>query len=172
MKNVTEKIKLTVINLLIAALLVAGIGFGILQWLDNYTDHGISILVPDFSGFTPEEAREVARHERLDIQVIDSIYDKDAAPGSVVEQYPAGGEHVKEGRTIRLTINARTGSYEGMSASRAYTINLLACETAPASVTFAGCDEGTYTYDATGKKLVISVPTTACDTQVTVTINR
>ena len=108
MKNVTEKIKLTVINLLIAALLVAGIGFGILQWLDNYTDHGVSILVPDFSGFTPEEAREVARHERLDIQVIDSIYDKDAAPGSVVEQYPAGGEHVKEGRTIRLTINART----------------------------------------------------------------
>ena len=81
-------------------------------------------------------------------------------------------EQSTTGNVTTLTINARTGSYEGMSASRAYTINLLACETAPASVTFAGCDEGTYTYDATGKKLVISVPTTACDTQVTVTINK
>ena len=38
--------------------------------------------------------------------VIDSSYVKGIPPGAILEQNPAGGSKVKEGRTVYLTINA------------------------------------------------------------------
>lgn len=108
MKKFTPKLRFILFNLLAAILLVCGIGFYVLSQLDAYTRHGYSIAVPDFSGFTPQEATEVATHDNLRILVIDSIYDRNAQPGTVVEQYPAAASRVKENRLIHLIINART----------------------------------------------------------------
>ena len=108
MKNIAQKLKLTAVNLLIAAALVVAIAAGVLHWLDKYTAHGTFIAVPDFTSCTPEEAATLAAAEGLRVQVIDSIHDREAPRGAVVKQNPAIGEHVKAGRLIHLIINART----------------------------------------------------------------
>ena len=107
MKKIPAKLKFYLLNLAIAIVLICGITLAVLFWLDKYTEHGSFIAVPALYDFTPEEAEAVATHERLRVQVVDSLYDEDAKPGTVVEQYPASGSHVKEGRMIHLTINAR-----------------------------------------------------------------
>lgn len=107
MKKCSPKIRFMLFNLLAAILLTCGIGFYVLSQLDEYTQHGYSIAVPDFSGFTPDEATEVASHNRIRIRVVDSIYNNNAKPGTIVEQYPGADSRVKENRLIHLTINAR-----------------------------------------------------------------
>lgn len=107
MKKVPAKLKFLLLNLAAAIVLIFGIAVYVLYWLDDYTEHGSFIAVPAFYDYTPEEAEAVATHARLKVQVVDSLYDEDAKPGAVVEQYPASGSHVKENRMIHLTINAR-----------------------------------------------------------------
>lgn len=102
-----KKTKFFLLNLILALILIGGITVYVLYWLDDYTQHGTFISVPSLYDMTPEEAEAVAMHAGLRIQVIDSIYDEDAKPGTVVEQYPAIGSAVKENRLIHLTINAR-----------------------------------------------------------------
>lgn len=106
MKRKNGKLTFLLYNLLIAIALIAGISYGVLLWLDSYTQHGSFIEVPAFDGFSPEEALSIADKANLRVQVIDSIYDETAYPGTVVEQYPAAGSHVKENRMIHLTVNA------------------------------------------------------------------
>lgn len=107
MKKIPAKFKFFLINLAVALALICGIAVYVLYWLDDYTEHGTFISVPDLHDFTCEEAEAIATKAGLQVQIIDSLYDDDAQPGAVVEQYPAVGSHVKEGRMIHLTINAR-----------------------------------------------------------------
>lgn len=108
MKKLPAKLKLFLLNLAAAIILVCGISTYILYWLDDYTQHDYFIQVPSFYDLTPEEAEAVATQANLRILVIDSIYNKNAKPGTVVEQYPAIGSKVKENRLIHLTLNANT----------------------------------------------------------------
>lgn len=108
MKKISGKLTFLLCNLLIAIVLIGGISYGVLSWLGSYTQHGSFIAVPAFNDFLPEEAHAIARKARLRVQVIDSLYDENAKPGAVVEQYPAAGSHVKENRLIHLTVNARS----------------------------------------------------------------
>lgn len=94
------------INLLIAIVLVSGIIAFTLSSLKSYTHHGISYSVPDLSGMTYDEAKQVAEATQLKIELLDSIYDKTVRPGAVVDQVPKANQRVKEGRLIYLTINA------------------------------------------------------------------
>ena len=52
------------------------------------------------------EAESFAKDKNLQILVIDSIYDNNAKPGTIVEQFPSPNAHVKNNRAIQLTINA------------------------------------------------------------------
>ncbi len=106
MKKIPAKLKFLLINIAAAIVLISGISIYILYWLDDYTQHDRFILVPSLYDMTPEEAEAVAKHAKLRIQIIDSIYNEDAKPGTVVEQYPAEGSKVKENRLLHLTINA------------------------------------------------------------------
>lgn len=108
MKKISTKSKFFLINLAAAIVLISGISVYTLYWLDNYTQHDRFIPVPSLYGMTPEEAEAVAGHAKLRILVIDSIYNKNAKPGTVVEQYPASDSKVKENRLIHLTINANS----------------------------------------------------------------
>ncbi len=76
-------------------------------YLHLYTHHGQARPVPDFYSLTPEEVAEKAKENKLDYQIIDSVYTNIVDRGTVVEQNPKPGFMVKKDRTIFLTINAR-----------------------------------------------------------------
>ncbi|WP_321334483.1 PASTA domain-containing protein [uncultured Bacteroides sp.] len=78
---------------------------GLMKGLDIYTRHGEAVLVPDAKGMTVEQAKMLFRNRGLLCIVADSSYEKDKPAGCVIDHNPAGGQKVKEGRTIYLTIN-------------------------------------------------------------------
>ncbi|MDR1729653.1 MAG: PASTA domain-containing protein [Prevotellaceae bacterium] len=96
------------ISLVVAALLLSGLFFGSLRWLDDYTNHGKEIIVPDLHGLDEEEAEKVLTDKKLAYEIIDSIFVKGEKAGAVIEQTPEAGSPVKEDRKIYLTINARS----------------------------------------------------------------
>lgn len=96
------------VNLVVAVILLFVTGYIVLRQLDKYTNHGYYIAVPELRGLTPAEAASFAKEKRLQIIVVDSIYDNNAKPGTVVEQFPAPDARVKNNRAIQLTINANT----------------------------------------------------------------
>lgn len=101
------KLTFFLLNLFIAILLLIGIGFFVLRYLEKYTQHGYAISVPSFRDLTPEQAGQLALQNKLNVIVIDSIYDENARPGTIQEQYPLEGSKVKNNRTIQLIMNAR-----------------------------------------------------------------
>lgn len=106
--KISAKLKFFLLNLAAAAVIVVAIGVIVLFQLDNYTHHGESIAVPEFYDMTPSEAEAVAKHHNLKIKVVDSLYNDQAKPGVVLEQYPENGARVKEKRLIQLTVNAQS----------------------------------------------------------------
>lgn len=102
----SPKAKFILLNILAAVVVIVILSFVVLSRLDNYTQHGKSISVPDFYNMTPAEAKQIAEHQDLRVKVIDSLYHEDAKPGMILEQYPSSGARVKENRLIHLTINA------------------------------------------------------------------
>lgn len=106
MKKLPTFLKFFLINLAAALVVMVGISIYVLYWLDDYTEHGTFIVVPDLHHFTPEEAEVLATYNRLQTQVVDSLYDTNTKPGAVVDQYPAPHARVKKGHRIYLTVNA------------------------------------------------------------------
>lgn len=102
--------------------------FVVLKWLDQYTHHNEAVVVPDVKGLELDEAAAFLHNNHLRYNVIDSVYSKDVAPGSVVELVPAAGSKVKEGRIVFVTINAMTAQMaiipevEDLSFRQAYAL--------------------------------------------------
>lgn len=76
--------------------------------LNVWTDHGKVQVVPDVRRLSIPEAERLLSAVDLKVQVVDSVYDRAVARGSVVEQVPPAGNRVKPGRDVYLTINAFT----------------------------------------------------------------
>lgn len=95
-----------IISLLLAIVLLVAIIALTMNRLKSYTHHGISYQVPDLSGLTLEEANVAANDAKLKIEVFDSVYNKSAVPGTVVDQVPKSHKKVKEGRVIFVTMNS------------------------------------------------------------------
>ena len=93
------------VNLIAMPIVVIAIIFGVLHWLDTYTHHGESIIVPNINGLPLEEAGKELNKKNLELEVVDSNYVKGMSAGAVLEQKPIAGAKVKIGRTIYLTIN-------------------------------------------------------------------
>jgi len=74
-------------------------------YLPNTTNHGESVTVPDLSGKSVSELENFLAARDLRFEVSDSAYAEDAAPLSVIKQYPHPGSKVKEGRKIFVSIN-------------------------------------------------------------------
>lgn len=68
-----------------------------------YTRHGESLAVPSLKGMTVEKAVALLESQGLDYQ-IDSVYQVDKPPGTVIEQDPKPNTNVKTNRTIYLTV--------------------------------------------------------------------
>ncbi|MCC8154739.1 MAG: PASTA domain-containing protein [Tannerellaceae bacterium] len=101
-----------------------------LKWLEVYTHHNEAVIVPDIKGLKLDKAEEFLKSCGLRYNVIDSVYSKDAAPGSIVEVEPAPGSKVKEGRILFVTVNALTSQMAAipevadLSARQAYALLL------------------------------------------------
>lgn len=93
-------------HLSLAVVIIVLLVFGALKGLKHYTMHGISYPVPNLTGLTLDEAVESALANKLKIDIIDSVFNKKFAPGTVVDQQPVANSNVKENRTIFLTINS------------------------------------------------------------------
>ena len=93
------------LNLIAMPIVVVAVIFGVLHWLDDYTHHGESIIIPNINGLPLEEAGKELVKKNLEFEVIDSNYVKGMPAGAVLEQNPIAGAKVKIGRTIYLTIN-------------------------------------------------------------------
>lgn len=92
------------LNLIAMVVTVAVIIAGTLFWLDNYTHHNQSYMVPNVKNQTFAEAQRALNTQKLKGIIIDSSYVKGMPTGIVLEQTPEAGAKVKEGRTIYLTI--------------------------------------------------------------------
>ena len=92
------------LTLLAMIVVVIGVCWGTLLWLDHYTHHGEAYVVPNVKNKSLEEARLALHNQKLEGLVVDSSYVKGLPDGMVLDQNPAGGARVKEGRTIYLTV--------------------------------------------------------------------
>lgn len=93
-------------NILLIALALVLIFWGVNACLDSYTRHGENIKVPNLDRLAYQEA--VDRLEELDLTatILDtSEFEPDFPRGSIINQYPGPGALVKVGREIKLTIN-------------------------------------------------------------------
>lgn len=93
-------------NLLIAVAIVVAVVAGSYFALSYFTHHGEEIPVPDFYGMNYRQAQEFGAAKKMNVVVTDSVFVKKLARGAVYKQNPVPGSTVKEGRTIRITINA------------------------------------------------------------------
>ena len=92
------------LNLIAMIVVIIGACWGTLLWLDSYTHHGEAYMVPNVKNKTLNEAQQALSNQKLKGLVIDSSYVKGVPDGMVLDQNPAGGARVKEGRTIYLTV--------------------------------------------------------------------
>lgn len=75
-------------------------------FLDFWTMHGETSVVPDIRNKSYAEARQILAASDLDIEIADSIYDRKVPRGTVVETMPRAGAVVKRGRQVYVTVTA------------------------------------------------------------------
>lgn len=91
------------IMMLLVAMFLGSLAF---FFLDIWTDHGRTSIVPEIRNKSYDEARELLEQYDLEFEIADSIYDTSLEPGTVKEVWPHPGSRVKPGRMVYLTINS------------------------------------------------------------------
>lgn len=94
-------------NIALAAVLLMVVLIGVNIGIKIYTEHGVEVEVPDVRGYYMEEARIMMESEGLRVELIDSTYSTKTPLGTIVEQNPLPGGHVKRGRAVYVIQNAR-----------------------------------------------------------------
>lgn len=94
-------------NLLAAGLLGLLMIWGVLWMLKSYTRHGVEKEVPQICGAYTAEAEILLQTQGLVLEITDSTYSKKVPLGTIVEQNPPAGAHVKQGRPIYVIVNAK-----------------------------------------------------------------
>ncbi len=92
-------------TILLALLVLAVYAVAAMLFTSWYTRHGQSINVPKVMGMPVEAAEELLDDQDLEMVIIDSVYDEDQKPNTIVEQDPAFDAKVKPGRKVYVSIN-------------------------------------------------------------------
>lgn len=100
--------KVFFLSLFVALLITAGLLFFVVSYLGSFTHQDEKILVPNVIGKKVGELDELITEKGFEYIINDSIFDNKKPKGIVVDQSPSPEYFVKEGRTMYLTINART----------------------------------------------------------------
>lgn len=95
------------VNIVMMVLIIVAMPVGTLYMLDSFTHHGEKIEVPNVLGKSLYDAETMLKDRGLVALVVDSVYDKSAPRGSVLEQSPKSGYEVKGGRMVYLTVNLK-----------------------------------------------------------------
>lgn len=83
-------------NLLFAFLITIVLILLVKVSISLYTGHGKKIRVPDFTGLSLNETDQIIAANELLWLIQDSIYQKDAPGGTVLDQYPLPGSFVRK----------------------------------------------------------------------------
>ncbi|TSA24127.1 MAG: PASTA domain-containing protein [Bacteroidetes bacterium] len=95
-------------QVLLALVLTAGIVWGTLIFLSGYTGHDTYIPVPDLRGKLIEEVVKSSFYTDFRFIVLDSVFDADLPPGTILYQDPWVDTRVKQNRQIYVTISSAT----------------------------------------------------------------
>ncbi|MFH1159318.1 MAG: PASTA domain-containing protein [bacterium] len=95
-------------QLLIAIVLTAAIIWGVLIFLSKYTGHDKYIPVPDLRGKLIEDVIQNPFYADFRFTVLDSVFDPELLPGTILYQDPWFDTRVKENRQIYVTISSAT----------------------------------------------------------------
>lgn len=95
------------VNIVMMVLIIVAVPVGALYMLDSFTHHGEKIEVPNVLGKSLYDAETMLKDRGLVALVVDSMYDKSAPRGSVLEQSPKSGYEVKGGRMVYLAVNLK-----------------------------------------------------------------
>lgn len=99
--------KVFIVNFLIIVLLLSGGVYAIFNYLDDYTNHGKVLKVPNLINVQYAEINDLlANEENFTVEVTDSVYKKGVRASSVIEQSPRANKEVKRGRKIYVTLAA------------------------------------------------------------------
>ena len=93
-------------NLIILFLILVVVFFSLTLLLDKYTLHGENISVPELRGLKISKLEKILITHNFHYKVVDSLYEVEKEPGTILDQDPAPNSKVKENRTIYLTVNA------------------------------------------------------------------
>lgn len=103
-KFLKSKIFLIQLGLSLGVLVI--IVFVVLGWLNNATNHGEFVEVPDFSKLSVMDMRKSIEEAGLRYEVLDSAnYNPNFPRFSIIEQNPVAGAKVKINRKIYFTVN-------------------------------------------------------------------
>ena len=81
--------------------------FLVMQVLKVFTNHNNTIILEDYSGVSIDSIASILEKQNLRYVIIDSIYNDKKEPGSIIEQDPKPGIHVKENRRVYFTSVAK-----------------------------------------------------------------
>jgi len=142
------------LQVLMAAAIIAVLGYLFMHWLTFTTDHGHEIEVPNLSKLTEEQVEEKLDDLDLDYVLLDSVDYKSGFPKySVVEQDPLPGTKVKVGRKIYIKINS-----SGFSSVRIPDLIEKTYREAVPTLKALGLEQGTITYIPNlGKDMVLEM---------------
>ncbi|HLW63029.1 MAG TPA: PASTA domain-containing protein [Flavobacterium sp.] len=144
------KSKKFIFSMIAAALIVVGLTFGSLEYLNIYTQHGKEIQVPDLKEMKVEDARNKIGNG-FEITIIDTIdFNPKIAPLTISEQEPRAGYAVKQGRKVYVKINA-----PGYSSVRLPNLDGRTLRHSIAILESLGLVNGETTYEADFAKDVV-----------------
>jgi beta-lactam-binding protein with PASTA domain len=146
--------KVFLIQIVIATVIIAVLGFLFIHWLTFTTDHGKEITVPNLSKLSEEEVEEKLDDINLEYVLLDSVdFNKDYPKHTVVEQDPIAGAKVKEGRKIYIKINS-----SGFTTVRIPDLIEKTFRQAVPTLKSLGLEEGKITYKPyLGKDMVLEM---------------
>lgn len=151
-KYLTSRVFL--VQVFLAVLIIAVLGYLFMHWLTFTTDHGNEITVPNLSKLTEEQVEEKLDDLDLNYVLLDSVdYKSDYPKYSVVQQDPLPGEKVKVGRKVYIKINS-----SGFSSVKVPDLIEKTYREAAPTLRALGLEEGTITYVPNlGKDMVLEM---------------
>lgn len=117
-------------NLIAGALLVVSLLIITIATLKIITRHNRELEVPNFSGISLAEAKQIAKQKSLRVDVTDSVFIPRMARGEVFRQNPIAGSRVKKNRRVLLTINSLQPKMVAMPSITGYSLRQAKAELA------------------------------------------
>ncbi|MCH7396445.1 PASTA domain-containing protein [Belliella sp. DSM 107340] len=109
MDNIKDSLKKVSIHIgLILGVIILLTFIFLKVFLPSFTNHGETVSVPDLDGFEYSEIESYLENRNLRYEInIDSGFNAEIKPLTVLKQTPKAGTKVKSGRKIYLTLNSK-----------------------------------------------------------------